>query len=202
LERVHDIGQKVEAAAGGFDISIESLLQVGFNQFRKAPGELIIYSIICAFALSNPLSGLLLGGPLITGYFIYAHGLKRAERPGFNSFFLAFDRFTPLLLLHLLTGIIVSLGLLLLIIPGIYFSVSYMFAYFFVWFYDVPPTEAIRLSRKMVSGNFTQMLALWLILLALNLAGTLAFGVGLLITLPLSGCILYAAFDDIIGTPN
>lgn len=202
MKRVHDIQQKVDEAAQGYDVSLESLLQVGFNQFRKAPGELIIYSILCAFALSNPLSGLLLGGPLVTGYFIYAHGLKFQRSVEFSRFFRSFDRFTPLLLLHLLIGVIVALGLLLLIIPGIYFSISYMFAYFFVWFYGVDPTEAIRMSRKMVSGNFTQMLFLWLMLAALNLAGALAFGVGLLITLPLSGCILYAAFDDIIGTPN
>ena len=54
MDRVHDIEQKVDEAATGFEISLESLIQTGFNQFRKAPGEWIIYSILCAFALSNP----------------------------------------------------------------------------------------------------------------------------------------------------
>ena len=94
-----------------------------------------------------------------------------------------------------------TLGFILLIIPGIYFAVSYLFAHFFVWFYDVSPTEAVRLSRKTVSGNFGQILLLCLILGGINLLGVLAFGVGVLLTLPLSYCVVYAAFEDIIGIP-
>jgi uncharacterized membrane protein len=97
--------------------------------------------------------------------------------------------------------LIVFLGLLVLIIPGIYFAVSYIFAHFFVWFYEVDPTEAIRLSRKTVSGNFGQILLLCLALGGINLLGILALGVGVLLTIPFTYCVLYAAFDDIIGIP-
>jgi uncharacterized membrane protein len=75
-----------------------------------------------------------------------------------------------------------------------------MFSWFFVLFHEQAPTEAIRLSRKMVSGNFGQMLWLWLLIAGINLLGALAFGVGLLITVPFTACMLYTAFDDITGT--
>ncbi len=93
------------------------------------------------------------------------------------------------------------MGFLLLIIPGIYFSISYLFAHLFVWFYDIPPAEALTLSRKMVSGNFIQIFWIWLILLGFNLLGVLALGLGLLVTIPISACVIYALFDDIIGIP-
>lgn len=196
-----DIEQKVKQVSGGFRLSIENVLQVGFNLFRKSPGIFIIYSIIAIIALSNPLSGLLLGGPLITGYYVVAHGLRHSRPVELPDFFKSFEKYIPLLILNLLMILIIFLGLLLLIIPGIYLAVSYLFAHFFVWFYDVEPVEAIRLSRMTVSGNFSQVFILCLILAGINLLGALAFGVGVLLTLPLSYCVVYAAFEDIIGIP-
>lgn len=199
MQVISDIQERVDHSAKGFGMSIENLLQVGFNLFRKSPGIFIIYSIVAIVALSNPLTGILLGGPVITGYFIVIHRIRQDRSVEIDGFFKSFDRFVPLLILNLLIAVIVFLGLLLLILPGIYFAVSYLFAYFFVWFYDVEPTEAVRLSRKMVSGNFTQVFLLCLVLLGINLLGAMAFGIGLLVTVPFSYCVLYAAFDDIIG---
>ena len=90
----------------------------------------------------------------------------------------------------------------MLIIPGIYFAVSYVFSHLFVWFYDKEPSEAIRLSKLTVSGNFRQILLLFLILAGINLLGLMALGIGILLTMPFSFCVVYAAFDDIIGISN
>ena len=196
-----DIEQKVKEASGGYRLSIENILQVGFNLLRKSPGIFIIYSVVGVVALSNPISGLLLGGPITAGYYIVAQRIKHHSPVELPDFFKSFDRFVPLLILNLLMTLVVFIGLILLVIPGIYFAVSYLFAHFFVWFYDVDPSEAVRLSRKTVSGNFGQILLLCLVLAGLNLLGILAFGVGILLTLPFSYCVIYAAFDDIIGIP-
>jgi uncharacterized membrane protein len=177
------------------------VLQVGFNIFRKSPGIFIIYGVISAIAFSNPVSGAVLAGPLTAGFYIVADRIRHDRPVELPDFFKSFDRFLPLFILNLLIGVVVFLGLLLLIIPGIYFAISYLFAHFFVWFYDEEPTEAIRLSRKMVSGNFGQILLLCLVLGAINFLGAMAFGVGLLLTIPFSYCVIYAAFDDIIGIP-
>ena len=196
---ISDIHGRVDDVSKGFGMSLENLLQVGFNLFRKSPGIFIIYSIVALVALSNPISGLLLAGPITTGYYIVIHRISHNRHVEIEDFFKSFDRFVPLLILNLLIAVVVFLGLLLLIIPGIYFAISYLFAYFFVWFYDVEPTEAIRLSRKMVSGNFPQVLLLCLVLTGINLLGAMAFGIGLLVSVPFSYCVVYAAFDDIIG---
>ena len=201
MQVIFDIEQKVDDASTGYRISIENVFQVGFNLFRKSPGIFIIYSIVGIVALSNPISGLLLGGPVITGYYIVTRLISHDRTVELPDFFKSFDKFVPLLILNLLMTLVIFLGLLLLIIPGIYFAVSYIFAHFFVWYYDVDPTEAIRLSRKTVSGNFGQILLLCLALGGINLLGILAFGVGVLLTLPFTYCVLYAAFDDIIGIP-
>lgn len=201
MQLINNIEQKVDKASAGYRLSLENILQVGFNLFRKSPGIFIIYCIVGLVAISNPLSGLLLGGAVIAGYYIVAHRIRNNLPVELPDFFKSFDKFVPLLILNLLISLIVFLGFILLIIPGIYFAISYLFANFFVWFYDVDPTEAIRLSRKTVSGNFSQIFLLCLILGGINLLGVLAFGVGILLTLPFTYCVLYAAFDDIIGIP-
>lgn len=201
MEVIFDIQRKVDDASAGFRLSIENVLQVGFNLFRKSPGVFIIYSLIGIVALTNPVSGLLLGGPVITGYYIVSQLISNDRPVEISDFFKGFDKFVPLLILNLLITLVVFLGFLLLIIPGIYFAVSYLFAHFFVWYYDVDPSEAVRLSRKTVSGNFGQILLLCLVLGGINLLGILAFGVGILLTLPFTYCVVYAAFDDIIGIP-
>ena len=202
MEIVHDIDKRAEEASAGFRLSIESTLQVGFNLFRKAPAEFIISSLLGLLIFSNPVSGLLLGGPFMASYFHMAHLARNDRQIEFADFFKGFEQALGLIKLSLLIFLVVFLGLLLLILPGIYFAVSYVFSHLFMWFYDKDPYEATRLSRKTVSGNFGQVLLLFLILAGINLLGVMALGVGILLTMPFSFCVVYAAFDDIIGISN
>jgi uncharacterized membrane protein len=202
MEVVSDIDKRVEGASSGYRLSIESTLQVGFNLLRKAPSEFIVFSVLGAIIFSNPISGLLLGGPAMASYFHLAHLASKGQQIEISDFFRGFDKAGNLIKLSLLIFLIVSLGLLMLIIPGIYLAVSYVFSHLFVWFYDKDPTEAIRLSKLTVSGNFGQILLLFLILAGINLLGLMALGVGILLTMPFSFCVVYAAFDDIIGISN
>jgi len=202
MEVVFNIQKQVEDASKGYRLSIESTLQVGFNLLRKAPAEFIIFSILGVIIFSNPLSGLLLGGPVMASYFHMARLASSNQRIEISDFFKGFEKAGSLIKLNLLIFLVVLLGLIMLILPGIYFAVSYVFSHLFVWFYDKDPTEAIRLSRKTVSGNFGQILLLFLILAGINLLGIMALGVGILLTMPFSFCVVYAAFDDIIGYSN
>jgi uncharacterized membrane protein len=202
MERIYDIDRQVEQASSGFSISIENVLQGGFNLLRKAPAEFIIFSIFGVLVFSNPISGILLGGPVMASYFHMAHLVRRGQQINFSDFFRGFEKARSLILLNLFIFIVVSLGLIMLIIPGIYFAVSYVFSHFFAWFYDRDPYEATRLSRKVVSGNFGQILLLFLILAGINLLGIMALGIGMLLTMPFSFCVVYATFDDIIGISN
>jgi len=199
MQVLQDVHRQVDEASGGYRLSLENILQVGFNLFRKAPAEFIVFSILGIFVFSNPISGILLGGPVTASYFHMAHQVSRGRRIDISDFFKGFEKFSELLKLNLLVFVVVMLGLLMLIVPGIYFAVSYAFAHFFVWFFDLEPTEAIRLSRKTVSGNFGQILLLYLVMAGINLLGVLTLGIGILITMPFSFCVAYAAFDDIIG---
>jgi uncharacterized membrane protein len=202
METVSDIHKQVEEASSGFRLSMESTLQVGFNLLRKAPAEFIIFSILGVVVFSNPVSGVLLGGPVMASYLHMAHLASRDQRIEISDFFKGFEKARSLILLNLLIFLLVLLGLIMLVIPGIYFAVSYVFSHLFVWFYDKDPSEAMRLSKLTVSGNFRQIILLFLILAGINFLGIMAMGIGILLTMPFSFCVVYAAFDDLIGVSN
>jgi len=202
MEVIFSMDEKVEEASRGYRLSLESTLQLGFNIFRKAPAEFIVFSILGVIVFSNPLSGILLGGPFAASYLHMAKLVSRDQPVEFQDFFKGFEKTGPLIKLNLLIFIIVLAGLLMLVVPAIYFTVSYLFSHLFVWFYNKEPSEAIRLSRRTVAGNFGQIFLLFLILAGINLVGVMALGLGVLLTIPFSFCVIYAAFEDIIGILN
>ena len=139
MELVFNIKKRVEEASSGFKLSIENILQVGFNLLRKAPAEFIIFSILGAIVFSNPITALLLGGPVMASYFHMAHLASRNQLIELSDFFKGFEKTFTLLKLNLLIFLVVLLGLAMLIIPGIYFAVSYTFSHLFAWFYAQSP---------------------------------------------------------------
>ena len=193
---------RVDKASSGFSLSLENLLQGGLNHFRRAPGAYVLYSLPAILGFSNPISGILLGGPVLAGYYLTCRNLEAGRDLHADFFSEGMRFFWPLLILSLLISLLVSAGLLLLVIPGIYLALSFVFAQCFVIFHGCSPLEALRLSHRTVSGNFPSVFLLFIILAGINLLGIMLLGFGLLLSIPLSVFTVYAAFDDIIGIPK
>lgn len=190
---------QAETASNGYRLSIEECLSEAFTIFRKGAAELIIYGLINTLLQSIPMVAIFLGGPLTAGFYEGAWRIHRGEETEVRDFFRAFDKFLPMFVIHIVLALIIAIGFILLILPGICFTVVFIFAYQFVYFGDVPVGDALRLSRKTVSGNFGQIFLLCLVLLGINLLGAMAFFVGLLLTIPFSYCVILVAFNRIIG---
>ncbi|MGC9342953.1 MAG: hypothetical protein ACP5E3_09655, partial [Bacteroidales bacterium] len=151
------------------------------------------------FLASLPFGGFLFAGPLAGGFFIAAHRIDKGRHVQLDHFFDGFKYFIPLFLAIWVSALMVFLGTLAFVIPGIYLSVGYTFVMFFVIFAKVDFWEAMELSRKLVAREWFSIFGLTLVLGLLNFLGALAFGVGLLFSIPITYCALYAAFDDILG---
>lgn len=59
--------------------------------------------------------------------------------------------------------------------------------------------KSITLSVKLVNKKWFHFFALILVLGIFNIVGALFLVIGLLITLPVSYCILYVVYKDIVG---
>lgn len=86
-----------------------------------------------------------------------------------------------------LSVIIVIIGLIALILPGIYLAVRLQFAlYFIVENENTKPIEALKKSMAITKGMFWKLFGFLLVFILINIAGALLLGVGLFITLPVT----------------
>ena len=137
--------------------------------------------------------------PLFMGNFIVSAKLLHGQNPEFRDFFEGFQYFLPLLLLSLVAGLFIGIGTILLIVPGVYLAVAYLFASYLVVDRRLDFWPAMELSRRTVNPRWFGYFAFMLLLALLNLAGALLLGLGLLVTIPLSFCTVTAAYADLFG---
>lgn len=87
----------------------------------------------------------------------------------------------------LLAGLIVAVGFLLCIIPGlIAIFLLQFFGYAIVDGRTSDPIEALKISYGLVSKNLGELLLFGILVFLVNLVGALLCGIGLLVTLPLT----------------
>jgi uncharacterized membrane protein len=104
-----------------------------------------------------------------------------------------------LFLAGLVSSLLISLGFLLCIIPGIYLLVAWTFALVLVADRKLDFWPAMELSRSVVTLRWWQLFALLLVNFLLMTAGFLACIIGSFITFPITvGAIAYA-YEDIFG---
>jgi hypothetical protein len=182
--------------------------RTGWEVFKKFPVGFIGYfiiAIVIPFVLKRfipiigPLITFVIAVPLNAGFFVVSAKLLKNQVPEFADFFSGFKLFPQLALLGIVSSIIILLGFICLIIPGIYLVVSYVFAIMLVLDRGLTFWPAMETSRRSVQTGWFKIFGLLLLLFLLNIAGILALGVGLLVTAPLSHCIIAVAYDDIFG---
>ena len=205
MEVISHIQEKTERLIEqGFETDAGSYIRKGWEIFEKDMGMFIGYTVvmflISLVAAFIPIASILVSGPLIAGYYIVARKVDRGEAYEFATFFKGFDYFVPLLLYSLISAIFIFLGFLALIIPGIYLAVAYTFVPLFIVFGKMEFWDGMEFSRKLITRKWWNIFGFVLLLMLINLAGALVFFVGLLFTIPLTYCAIYAAFEDIVGT--
>lgn len=87
---------------------------------------------------------------------------------------------------QILVGIIVIVGLLLLIVPGVIASLALMFTSFLIVDKGMGPIEALKESARITKGHRMALFLFVLAMVGINILGFLALIVGLLVTIPVS----------------
>jgi hypothetical protein len=139
----------------------------------------------------------LLAPPFYAGFYLVANKMSRGEEVVYTDFFAGFRFWISSVIISLLSQVLIALGLIALILPGIYLGVGYLFAIQMGIFGGMDPWSAMEWSRKLITRNWWQFLVLVLIFIVLNAAGILLAGIGLVVTLPLTFLVLYVLFEDL-----
>jgi hypothetical protein len=108
------------------------------------------------------------------------------EKGRLSDLFSCFPLFFKYVFASILYGLISSIGVLLLIIPGIIWSVKYQFFGYFIVDKGVGPVEALKGSSRVTKGAKWDLFVFSILLGLINFLGALCLGVGLLLTIPLA----------------
>jgi uncharacterized membrane protein len=125
-------------------------------------------------------SGLLVG--------IESMALKavRGSTPTLRTLTSMLDRGPSFLLALCVYLVVTACGLALFVVPGLYLSVRYALFGYVIVSRPVSGLEALRQAARLSERNRWRLFGVMLIALALNLAGAAFFGVGLLISFPVT----------------
>lgn len=213
--------------------TVKSAVQAGWTGFKSRPW-LFIHAGLILLALNIIVSGsqnlveenaevlagvpwgivLLIGAPLVgavasilmamgeTSFFLRAHDdvhtarLRDLWHPrSFLRFFLG----------SLLVGILVLLGLVLLIVPGIILGLALSFVTLLIIERNLGPIAAIKESARITKGKRWKLLLLGLANFGILILGIIALGVGLLVAIPvvwLSSVHAYRVLSTQAGEPK
>jgi|GEM_PF-252266 len=194
-----------ELIAKGYDIDIEQAFRNGWEMFKVLPLYSMLYGIfiislqvLFAFYLSDIafVFTVFLAGPLYAGFFLVANKISRNVEVTYPDFFTGFQYYMPVMLVWVIGQVIAGLGLLL-VLPGIYLMVGYMFAVLMSIFGGFDFWNSLEYSRKLIHIRWWKFFLLALCLVILNIIGAMLLIVGLIVTIPLTFYVIYCLFEGV-----
>lgn len=132
-------------------------------------------------AVVSAIVGYLVNAALIRGALHEVDGNK----PSIGSFF-QFANVAAIVLASVIVGILVFVGLVLLVIPGIALAFLTWWTLQFVIDRNEDALTAIKSSFRAISSNAGQLFVLALALVGINILGAIPCGLGLLVTIPIT----------------
>jgi hypothetical protein len=194
-------GAPVQAAVptGGGSFSIGDSLSQGFAFFKANVGASILFVIINGVIGATGVGGLLI--PLIGINFMA--GVKNYRDNGtpldvgqFFDFSHAVDKIVG----PLVVGILIMIGMLFLIVPGIILAL--MWAFLSCVLADRPGTsfsEAMKISAAVTKGNRLSIFLFGIVCGLLAFVSMIPLGLGLLVTIPMIQAAMYCAYESCKG---
>lgn len=115
---------------------------------------------------------------------------RDGKTPLFENLFDGLAQFHKYIGASIIVFFAVLMGLILLVVPGIVFLIRLWFLGFVIVDRKAGPLEAVQQSWDISRRHTMDLLLLFVTLLGLNLLGVICLGVGLLVTIPMSGLAL------------
>jgi uncharacterized membrane protein len=108
------------------------------------------------------------------------------QDPRFEDLFSFKPYFWKYLGASILTGLVVWAGLILFIIPGIYWALKFQFYGYFVVDQGCEPVEAMRRSSRITQSVKWKLLGFGIVLAIINFIGFVCLFIGLFVTVPIT----------------
>ncbi|MDO6565841.1 stress protein [Alteromonas sp. 1_MG-2023] len=137
--------------------------------------------------------------PLIAGLYMMGVRHARGEKTTVFSLFSYLSFIFAFALTQLVNGIVVQIGLVLLIVPGVYLWMATSFSLMLVADKSLTPLRAIILSCRVFNAYWAQLTGVFAIFIILFFTVPLTFGLSLIWVLPLYFSMLGLLYEELIG---
>lgn len=199
-----------ELIARAAPLDIAGCLERSWNllkaNFWPLVGATFVSLVVMIVANMIPVVGIFVG-VLLTGVFyggLYLYYLRtiRGQPVELGDVFSGFTlAFVPLMLATIVSTLLISAGLLLLILPGIYLGVSYIFAYMLIIDKRIEFWAAMEISRRVITAQWWRVFGLLLLASVIAALGVVALIIGVFITVPIYLGALVYAYEDLCNPP-
>ncbi len=158
------------------------LVNIFFNIFsRLFERDLPFFALV--FNLGSLLAGIVINIVTIKIVLKFCDGDTRQimEVISFSA-----SLFYKFVLGYLLYALIILAGFLLLIIPGIIWSIKYQYTIYLIVDREMGPMDAMKASGRITDGVKWELFVFLLILMLINMAGALFLIIGLFVSIPVT----------------
>jgi len=138
----------------------------------------------------NAIAFDLLDGPVIAGFMYMTLRKLRGERVTLGDAFKGFERFGTTFLAGLVYKLMIAVGVLFLIVPGIIVGAMFIYMFPFIVDKNMTFTQAFKASAELTSRRLLDHFLYFVVVGLIGIAGVLAFIIGIFVTVPL----MYIAF--------
>lgn len=206
------------------NVPIGEAFSYGWNKFTADVGPWILMALalfviglvgsfirFVALAAVDGFFGLILqfvlGVVLFVLLYAASYGIVRAallvtdgERPNPSKAW-QMDQFGPYLVASILVGIIVTIGYILCVVPGVIAQFLLMFTPYFVIDKKIAPVEAMKASSNLVSKHIGGLIGFLLLAWLVMFLGVITCLVGMLIAFPVTLVATAYVYKRLDGRP-
>jgi hypothetical protein len=171
------------------------------NHFWLTVGATFLIHLVAGAAGAIPVVGMALTYVFVGGldwmFLKLIRGQKAEVGDAFSGFNLAFG---PLALFSLVGQLLVALGVLCCILPGIYLGIAWMlFTPLVILDKRLEFWPAMELTRKVVTRHWWQVFGFALVCALVLICGMLLCVIGVFIAMPIVKAAMVYAYEDIFG---
>lgn len=196
---------KKEALSVGWNIATSNILLIlGAILFTWIVGIAFAFMSDALEDVSNILSiavGVVSIGInmlLSMGLLFIAIRLVRKTETSFNDLFGQTSKIWKFIGANILYGLIILAGLILFIIPGIYFAIKYGFFRYLIVDKNMGIRESLKESARMTEGVKFDLVLIGIMFGLINILGVLAMGVGILLSIPVTMIAAAYVYDKLL----
>lgn len=132
---------------------------------------------------------------------IHILGMRHAEgkSKSATAIFGYFNKIPVLFLCYFIMLILIILGMVLLVLPGIYLMIAYMFAMHLVVEKNMPAWRALETSRKSITRVWFRFFGLYILIIIINMLAAIPLFIGLIWSIPWSVLTMSMVYTKLFG---